>query len=182
MGNTDAEGRMVMADLLAEAAVAAKQSQLSGIQSRLFTVATLTGHVIRAYGPYPACLDNGPASTMITSKTLCHAGNMFGEPWELSTLRREDYDMVKATSSREDVVQCNTAPSTMTSRGHQFPAAFMAVAAGVAEYGNQCKNVAQRLAYTHLDIAGAAEEDGPASGSLSKCTGAPIITLTAAFL
>jgi hypothetical protein len=42
VGNTDAEGRMVMCDLLAQAreeAVAAKSS----IPTRLFTVATLTG-------------------------------------------------------------------------------------------------------------------------------------------
>lgn len=39
---------------------------------------------------------------------------------------------------------------------------------------------ASKLSYTHLDIAGSAEEFG-ASG-LGRCTGAPIPTLTASFL
>lgn len=47
IGNTDAEGRMVMADLLCEA----KENALNETNPHLFTIATLTGHVIRAYGP-----------------------------------------------------------------------------------------------------------------------------------
>ncbi len=46
IGNTDAEGRMVMADLLCEA----KEQALNETNPFLFTIATLTGHVIRAYG------------------------------------------------------------------------------------------------------------------------------------
>lgn len=47
VGNTDAEGRMVMVDLLCEA----KEAALKETNPQLFTIATLTGHVIRAYGP-----------------------------------------------------------------------------------------------------------------------------------
>lgn len=47
VGNTDAEGRMVMVDLLCEA----KENALKEVNPQLFTIATLTGHVIRAYGP-----------------------------------------------------------------------------------------------------------------------------------
>jgi leucyl aminopeptidase len=47
IGNTDAEGRMVMADPLCEA----KEMALNEVNPFLFTIATLTGHVIRAYGP-----------------------------------------------------------------------------------------------------------------------------------
>lgn len=46
VGNTDAEGRMVMVDVLCEA----KESALNAVNPQLFTIATLTGHVIRAYG------------------------------------------------------------------------------------------------------------------------------------
>jgi leucyl aminopeptidase len=46
VGNTDAEGRMVMVDPLCEA----KEMALNEVNPFLFTVATLTGHVIRAYG------------------------------------------------------------------------------------------------------------------------------------
>lgn len=176
VGNTDAEGRMVMTDLLAEhkEQVLAIQKQASSApRCRCFTVATLTGHVIRAYGDYPACMDIGVAKRHQTSTTLASVGTAFGEPWEISTVRRDDYDFVKPVGGREDVIQCNTAPSTMTSRGHQFPAAFMAIASGVE---------GTDVAYTHCDIAGAAEEPGPSSGSLPKVTGAPVVTLAGVFL
>ena len=38
---------MVMVDVLCEA----KEKALSEVNPHLFTIATLTGHVIRAYGP-----------------------------------------------------------------------------------------------------------------------------------
>lgn len=73
----------------------------SKVEHRLFTVATLTGHVIHSYGAYPACLDNGPASAE-EPKSMCRrlseVGENYGEPWEISTLGCEDYKMFKATS------------------------------------------------------------------------------------
>ncbi len=46
VGNTDAEGRMVMADPLCEA----KEMAIHSVNPVIFTIATLTGHAIRAYG------------------------------------------------------------------------------------------------------------------------------------
>ena len=46
IGNTDAEGRMVMVDPLCYI----KELALKEVNPHLFTMATLTGHVIRAYG------------------------------------------------------------------------------------------------------------------------------------
>ena len=48
VGNTDAEGRMVMADLLCHA----KEKALGEVNPQLMTIATLTGHAIRAMGPH----------------------------------------------------------------------------------------------------------------------------------
>ncbi|MCA8965522.1 MAG: leucyl aminopeptidase family protein, partial [Planctomycetes bacterium] len=48
IGNTDAEGRLVLADLLSHLRVAAAKATTP----RLFSVATLTGHADRAVGPY----------------------------------------------------------------------------------------------------------------------------------
>jgi leucyl aminopeptidase len=60
--------------------------------SRLMTVATLTGHAIRAVGcGYSISLDNGPARAEGISKRLFEAGHLIGEPFETSTLRREDF-------------------------------------------------------------------------------------------
>uniref|UniRef100_A0A3P8PJB6 Cytosol aminopeptidase domain-containing protein n=1 Tax=Astatotilapia calliptera TaxID=8154 RepID=A0A3P8PJB6_ASTCA len=47
VGNTDAEGRMVMVDLLCEM----KEKAVNEVSPQLFTIATLTGHAIRAMGP-----------------------------------------------------------------------------------------------------------------------------------
>ena len=56
--NTDAEGRMIMADPLCFM----KERALTAVNPRLFTIATLTGHVGRCYGDgYSAIMDNGPA-------------------------------------------------------------------------------------------------------------------------
>ena len=48
VGNTDAEGRMAMADVLAHM----KEKALNEINPHLMTVATLTGHARMALGPY----------------------------------------------------------------------------------------------------------------------------------
>ena len=39
--------------------------------------------------------------------------------------------MVAGPSEYEDVLQCNNEPSSMTARGHQFPAAFLIRASGL---------------------------------------------------
>uniref|UniRef100_A0A8C7I653 Zgc:152830 n=1 Tax=Oncorhynchus kisutch TaxID=8019 RepID=A0A8C7I653_ONCKI len=58
VGNTDAEGRMVMVDLLCEM----KEKAVREVSPQLFTIATLTGHAIRAMGPnYSIIMDNGAA-------------------------------------------------------------------------------------------------------------------------
>ncbi|KAJ3334665.1 Cytosol aminopeptidase, catalytic domain [Gonapodya sp. JEL0774] len=123
VANTDAEGRFVMADLLAAALETALQLP-NPSTARLFTVATLTGHAIRAYGSYPICMDNGPARQVGVGKRLQDEGEKWGQPFEMSRVRRDDFE------------------------------------------------------YTHLDIAGAAEE-GAKGLSLGKPTGAPVTVLSA---
>jgi leucyl aminopeptidase len=46
VGNTDAEGRLAILDSLCEA----KDLALKEKNPKLFTIATLTGHVVRCYG------------------------------------------------------------------------------------------------------------------------------------
>merc|ERR1712107_934859 len=57
IGNTDAEGRMAMVDVLCKA----KEQAVGQPDPHLFTVATLTGHAVLAVGPYTIVMDNGPA-------------------------------------------------------------------------------------------------------------------------
>jgi leucyl aminopeptidase len=176
--NTDAEGRMAMADLLAECKEKALRLP-DPSKARLFTCATLTGHVVRAYGPYAAAMDNGPAARASVSGRLRAAGEAMADPFEVSRIRREDYEFCAPRGAREDLVQCNSAPSTMTNRGHMVPFPFMTIASGLEAHGSQAEP-AKRLCYTHLDIAGAAEEVG--IGALGKATGSPIVALTTAFV
>jgi leucyl aminopeptidase len=51
----------------------------------------------------------------------------FGEIFHISRLLREDYDFVLNVPKTfgADVLQANDKPSTLTERGHQYPAAFL---------------------------------------------------------
>lgn len=165
VGNTDAEGRMVMSDPLHYA----KLQALNEINPHLFTVATLTGHSIRAVGEgYSIVLDNGAARKVNFAQNVQSVGDTLAEPFEISTIRREDFNFIAGRNEYEDVLQCNNEPSTQTSRGHQFPAAFLMRASGLDKHGLDSKHP---LKYSHMDIAGSA---GPYPGIP---TGAPMIAL-----
>ncbi|KAF9919692.1 hypothetical protein FBU30_010659 [Linnemannia zychae] len=183
VGNTDAEGRMVMTDPLCHCKELVLADRKNGINVpvRFFTVATLTGHAIRAYGPYGICLDNGPARKANVSPRIQAGGNILGDPFEVSTLRREDYAYVTPGSPSEDVVQANDKASSATARGHQYPMAFMSVASGLSDFGLD-KEKKDQIAYTHVDIAGSAEELSGVGFSLPEVTGNPVPAFAAAFL
>jgi len=172
VGNTDAEGRMAMVDALAEM----KEIVLNDNQwekANLFTIATLTGHACLAVGePYSITLDNGPAKAKKTSQTLQQSGDQIGDLFEISTLRREDYDFVVGKSEYEDILQCNNAASSRTPRGHQMPAAFLVRVSGLDKHG---KNSSKPIAYSHLDIAAGS---GPFPGIPS---GSPVAALALEF-
>merc|ERR1740129_2175523 len=122
VGNTDAEGRMAMVDVLGHM----KEKALNEINPHLMTIATLTGHAVMAVGPYTAVMDNGAAKKESFAINLQATGDLYGDMFEVSTIRKEDYEFIKDKSGEfVDVLQCNNAPSTRTPRGHQFPAAFM---------------------------------------------------------
>lgn len=164
IGNTDAEGRMVMTDVLCKL----KELALNEVNPHLFTVATLTGHACLAVGPYTAVMDNGPARKENFATKIQQAGEELGDMIELSTIRREDYNFIKSSADGEDLLQCNNAASSRTPRGHQFPAAFMIDAAGLEKHGIDSS---QPLKYSHFDIAGS-------SGDYPNApTGVPVLAL-----
>merc|ERR1719466_630198 len=163
--NTDAEGRMAMVDVLCRA----KELALADPDPQLFTMATLTGHAVLAVGEYSTIMDNGPARAAGTALKVQAAGEDIGDMFEISTVRREDWDFIQDKSGEfVSVLQCNNAPSSRTPRGHQFPAAFMMQVAGLDKHQT---NSSQPLKYSHMDIAGSA-------GNLPHpTTGAPIPAL-----
>ncbi|KAM7391360.1 hypothetical protein PAMP_022056 [Pampus punctatissimus] len=170
VGNTDAEGRMVMVDLLCEM----KEMAAEEIFPELFTIATLTGHAIRAMGPnYSIIMDNGPAHRSGNAAQWQKAGDVLGDVFEVSSIRREDYDFHKGKSEYEDILQCNNLPSSATPRGHQTPAAFLIMASGLDKNGVDSN---APLPYSHIDIAGSS---GPFPG---VPTGAPILAMAANYI
>jgi leucyl aminopeptidase len=153
IGNTDAEGRLVLADLLSHLRLQAIQEK----NPYLFTVATLTGHAYRAVGPYSIALDNGPALAKKVTQSLAQAGDVIGECFEISRLRREDIAFVQARTLADDVISCNNEASSATARGHQFPMAFLMKAAGLSAHDMQSDTP---LPYTHIDIGGSGVKGG----------------------
>ncbi|KAI8130487.1 hypothetical protein FF38_12554 [Lucilia cuprina] len=172
VGNTDAEGRMCMADALCRMKEIAVSEQLP--DPHLFTVATLTGHACLAAGEgYSIIIDNSVARAADHARKLQEIGTSFGEPFEVSVLRQDDFDFNSAKVIGEDIVQCNNAASSRTPRGHQVPAAFLIQTTGLENHG---LNSEKPLKYTHLDIAASA-------GEYPKMpTAAPIVALAKAHL
>lgn len=177
IGNTDAEGRLVLADLLSHLRVEALEERSKGGTPQLFTVATLTGHAGRAVGPYSICLDNGEAERQGVSAALFEAGERSGDCFERSRLRREDYAFVRPRTLADDVLSCNNEPSSGTARGHQFPMAFLVKASGLEPHSRQS---AAPIAYTHLDIGGSGVEGG--DWQHGRPTAAPVLAWAEAWL
>jgi len=170
VGNTDAEGRMVMVDLLCEM----KEKAVNEVSPQLFTIATLTGHAIRAMGPnYSIIMDNGPAQRSGNAAQWQKAGDVLGDVFEVSSIRREDYEFHKGKSEYEEILQSNNLPSSGTPRGHQTPAAFLIMASGLDKFGVDSANP---LPYSHVDIAGSS---GPFPG---VPTGAPILAMATNYI
>nr|WP_228729946.1 leucyl aminopeptidase family protein [Shewanella avicenniae] len=165
IGNTDAEGRLVLADLLSHLRLAAKDA----VQPQLFSVATLTSHAGRAYGRHFATVPNSVAQPVLAANFTAVA-RVAGEPAMLSPLAHEDFSVISDTSLAADVLSSMHLGSSMVTRGHQLATAFIVTASGLAKHGANAK---QPLPFMHLDIAGAAIEGDPRYG---KPTAVPLQT------
>ena len=164
IGNTDAEGRLVLADLLCRAREIARGAP----SPLLVSVATLTGHVYRAFGPYVGAIGNRAAREAGVLSDLDRQGELWGEPMESTRPRREDYALVAPKSPAEDTISSNRLASVSTPRGHQFPFAFLDIASGLK---------GDTLPFVHLDIGGAAYS--PVDWQTGTPTAAPMLSLLA---
>jgi leucyl aminopeptidase len=171
IGNTDAEGRLVLADLLSHL----REDALTAAAPSVYSVATLTGHAYRAMGPYSIAICNGPGRQAGLDRALAESGEAWGDPFEVSQLRREDVAFIAPRSAADDVLSCNNAASSATARGHQFPAAFLVQASGLDRHGGDS---AHPLAYAHLDLGGSAVEGG--DWQHGRPTAAPVVAVATA--
>lgn len=170
VGNTDAEGRMIMADVLCHM----KEIAVNEVNPHIFTIATLTGHAYLTVGDgYSIVLANGPSKRDKFQWKLYECGETIGDPFEVSTVRREDLDFNDGKAAGDDIHQSNNLASSRTCRGHQIPAGFLLKASGLEHHGSGSD---KPIKYCHLDIAGSAG-DFP-----HPATGAPILALAQAFL
>ena len=167
IGNTDAEGRLVLSDVLTHLTELAEHD----VAPEFFSVATLTGHAARAVGPYTALVENGVARANGDAQALVNAGDAWGDAAEISRSRREDYDFIAPRTSADDVLSSNNAASAVTARGHQFPMAFLNLSSGLSKTD---------YAFTHIDIAGSGVEQG--DWQHGKPTAAPVVMLAARYL
>lgn len=173
IGNTDAEGRLVMADCLANLC---KQA-VDAVNPSLYTVATLTGHAALSKGPYTALVPNATAVESGLVNRLLSASEAWADPAELSPSRREDFDFVRGRTKADDLLSSNNGPSATTKRGHQFPMAFLSVVSGIDKHG---KHSEKPLPYTHVDIAGSGVDTG--DWQHGKPTATPLLTFAGCFL
>ncbi len=167
IGNTDAEGRLVLGDVLTHLMELAEGED----NPEFYSIATLTGHAARAMGPYTALVENGTARQAGLSQSLSQAGDLWADPAEVSRSRREDYDFVRGRTKADDLLSSNNAASAVTARGHQFPMAFLQVASGLDKTDH---------AYTHIDIAGSGVEGG--DWQHGKPTAASVMMLAGKYL
>ncbi|KAK2579907.1 hypothetical protein KPH14_007587 [Odynerus spinipes] len=170
VGNTDAEGRLAMADALCHI----KEMALCSVNPHIFTVATLTGHAALTTGAgYSIAMDNAVARLVSNAEKLQASGETMGDPFEISRIRREDFRFHEGRTEGDDLLQSVNKPSVKTARGHQGPSAFLIMASGLDKNGVQAE---KPLKYCHVDIAGS-------SGDLpDQPTGAPILALAKRFL
>lgn len=171
VGNTDAEGRMEMVDCLCF--YKEKMLKEGHANPQLFTIATLTGHACLAAGEYSIIMENGPARDRQISRKIQEAGEKIGDLFEVSSIRREDYEFNKGKSEYEDILQCNNLPSSRTPRGHQIPAAFLIQVSGLDRHGLDSE---KPICFSHIDIAASS---GPFPGIPS---GSPIPSLALHYL
>ncbi len=173
IGNTDAEGRLVLGDLLSHLRIDA----IDSVKPELFSIATLTGHAARAVGPYTALVENAPARANGLSQKMVVHGDAWGDPCEISRSRREDWSFIQPRTKADDVLSCNNAGSAVTARGHQFPMAFLAISSGLDKHG--CDSNLP-LPFVHIDIAGSGVEGG--DWQHGKPTAASVVMLAATYL
>jgi len=139
----------------------------------ILSVATLTGHAGLAFGQYSVAIENGPARGQGVSQRLSQLGEAWGDPFELSRLRADDYAFVRARNPAEDLVSANALPSAQTVRGHQYPAAFMDLASGLSRHGNDSPSP---IPFVHVDLSGSVSEQ--LDWQHGRPTAAAVVALT----
>ncbi|XP_003370250.1 7 transmembrane receptor [Trichinella spiralis] len=124
-------------------------------------------------GFFQIAVCNKPAEMAREDEKLQNAGKAMADMFEISRLRREDFEANRGDSEYEDMKQSNTEPSVRTPRGHTVPAAFLIEGSGLDKHGADSD---QPIKYTHIDMASG---NGPFPGTP---WGSPVAALVARYV
>ncbi len=75
-------------------------------------------------------MSNGPALSKQVDRNLFESGSQIGDPYEISSLRKEDYKKHTSENPSADLLQIGGG-ATASLRSHQGAAAFLVMASGL---------------------------------------------------
>lgn len=67
----------------------------------------MTGHACIAFGTYSGIVANGPYRKAKLDFKLAEMGELIGDQFDVSTLRREDYEFHMGKDEQSDILQVN---------------------------------------------------------------------------
>ncbi|XP_034949850.1 putative aminopeptidase W07G4.4 [Chelonus insularis] len=144
--NTDIEGRLTITDALFHI----KEMALCSVNPHIFTIATLMTPAKLAVGTgYSIVMDNAVARSVYNAEKLQASGELMGDPFEISRLRREDFKSHEASTEGDDIRQGANVLGSKLERGHQSLAAFLIMASGLCRHGIDSPSP---LKYTFIGI------------------------------
>lgn len=76
-------------------------------------------------------MDNAVARLVSNAEKLQASGETMGDPFEISRIRREDFQFHEGLTEGDDVLQSVNKSTKKTERGHQGPSAFLIMASGL---------------------------------------------------
>lgn len=135
--NTDKEGRLAMSDCLTflkEHVIARKLPD-----AHIFTMGTMARHARFVAGPtYCVVLDNSVARQISHDRRIQEMGSIYGEPFEISWLRKDEFDYNKGLVNGEDLIQSDCCTHRVTQRQHHVSASASASSLPDLRFYNEC--------------------------------------------
>uniref|UniRef100_A0A5K3EPV8 CYTOSOL_AP domain-containing protein n=1 Tax=Mesocestoides corti TaxID=53468 RepID=A0A5K3EPV8_MESCO len=151
IGFTDAEGRLLVSDLVNEVMDEALTDNIDDKMTDIYSVGTYTEHVTKMYKFITGAIENGVARKAGVLDSLQKSSELLSDPLEITLLRREDYTFNVGPLETEDLRNSNPGKDVSTQRGSQVAAAFIIQASGMEEHGRGTENP---LRFVHLDVTG----------------------------
>ncbi|XP_074100534.1 putative aminopeptidase W07G4.4 isoform X1 [Cotesia typhae] len=130
--DTDVEGRLSIADALFHL----RKIAVHSVNPHIFTVASVTTYAKLAPGyGYTIAIDNAVARSENNAEKLEVSGDLIGDPFEVSRMRREDFAAHLSSAEGDDIKQSLNVPITRRERCQQSPVAFLIMTSALDKHG-----------------------------------------------